>query len=165
MHHPDGASPERFETPIFKAMLTPYRSLGKNGFTILMAVLITCWMGVGLLFLSIGAWPIFGFLGLDVLAIYWAFRANYRAARVREEIALSRSSLDIRQYAPSGKLTAHRFNPFWTLFRVARKSDIGITDMRIESKDQDVVIGSFLNPEDRESFASAFGAALAQVRR
>ena len=165
MHHPDGAEPDRFETPIFEALLTPYRSLGRTGFTVLMTALIACWMFVGILFWSIGAWPIFGFFGLDVLLIYLAFRWNYRAARAREEISVSRAALHIRQYAPSGKMTAHRFNPFWTRFRVARKPDIGITDMRVESHDKHVAIGSFLNPDDREDFATAFRAALAEARR
>lgn len=165
MYHPDGAKPDRFDTPIFSALLTPYRSLGRNGFKLLMAALIACWLFVVLLFWSIGAWPIIGFFGLDVLAIYLAFRFNYRAARAREEISVSRSQLSIRQYAASGKLKAYRFNPFWTRFRVARKPDIGITDMRVESRDQAVAIGSFLNPDDRERFAHAFGAALVEARR
>jgi uncharacterized membrane protein len=157
MHHPDGAEPDRFETPIFEALLTPYRSLGRTGFTVLMAALIGFW--------SIGAWPIFGFFGLDVLLIYLAFRWNYRSARAREEISVSRAALHIRQYAPSGKMTAHQFNPFWTRFRVARKPDIGITNMSVESCDKHVAIGSFLNPDDRENFATAFRAALAEARR
>ncbi|MGN7959659.1 DUF2244 domain-containing protein [Brucella sp. 22210] len=165
MHHPDGAEPDRFETPIFEALLTPYRSLGRTGFTVLMAALIGCWLFVGTLFWSIGAWPIFGFFGLDVLLIYLAFRWNYRSARAREEISVSRAALHIRQYAPSGKMTAHQFNPFWTRFRVARKPDIGITNMSVESRDKHVAIGSFLNPDDRENFATAFRAALAEARR
>ena len=165
MHHPDGAEPDRFDTPIFEALLTPYRSLGRTGFHILMGALIGCWMFVGILFWSIGAWPIFGFFGLDVLLIYLAFRWNYRSARAREEITVSRSALHIRQFAASGKVTAHRFNPLWARFKVARKADIGITLMSVESRESRVTIGSFLSPDDRESFAMAFGAALAEVRR
>ena len=32
----------------------------------------------GVVFLLMGAWPVFGFFGLDVLLLYWAFRLNYR---------------------------------------------------------------------------------------
>ncbi len=78
---------------------------------------------------------------------------------------MSRSALHIRKYAASGKMTAHRFNPFWTRFKVARKPDIGITGMSVESRERSVAIGSFLTPDDRESFATAFGAALAEARR
>lgn len=165
MHHPDGAEPERFEIPIFEALLTPYRSLGRTGFYNLMSALTGCWMFVGILFWSIGAWPIFGFFGLDVLLIYLAFRWNYHAARAREEISVSRAALQVRKYAASGKMTTHHFNPFWARFKVARKPDIGITAMRIESRENSIVIGSFLNPDERESFATAFGAALAEARR
>src|SRR5690606_30663773 len=106
------------DEPIFRALLTPYRSLGPTGFRILMGVLIGIWLFVGILFWSLGAWPIFGFFGLDVLAIWLAFRWNYRAARAREEVEVSRTALDIRKVAPSGRMVAHRFNPFWTRFHV-----------------------------------------------
>ena len=165
MYHPDGADPDRFDKPIFEALLTPYRSLGRVGFAVLMGALITCWMFVGILFWSIGAWPIFGFFGIDVLLIYLAFRWNYHAARAREEISVSRSVLHIRKYTASGKVITHRFNPFWTRFKVARKPDIGIIGMSVESREASLTIGNFLSPDDRESFATAFGAALAEARR
>ncbi len=55
--------------PLFAARLTPYRSLGKKGFLIFMIVLSAICFGAGILFVMIGAWPVFGFLGLDVLLI------------------------------------------------------------------------------------------------
>lgn len=57
----------------------------------------------GLFFLSKGAWPIFGFFGLDVLALWIAFRVNYRAARAREEVSVSRTRLMIRKTSPRGR--------------------------------------------------------------
>lgn len=152
------------DAAIFTALLTPHRSLGTTGFTVLMGILCAIWLGMGALFLSIGAWPVFGFLGLDVLLIYLAFRWNYRAARAREEVRVSRTSLDIRKVAPSGRSEEHCFNPFWTRFRVARHEEIGITGMAVEGEGRRVAIGSFLNPDDRESFASAFGRALATAK-
>lgn len=152
------------DTPVFQALLTPYRSLSGRGFAILMGSLLLIWLSVGALFLKIGAWPIFGFFGLDVLAIYIAFRLNYRAARVREEVRLSRTSLDIRKVPPSGRAVEHHFNPFWTRFRISRHDEIDITDMAVEMRGESVSIGSFLNPDDRESFATAFGRALATAK-
>lgn len=165
MQHPDGANPDNFDRPIFSALLTPYRSLGRTGFRLLMSALILCWLFVCILFWSIGAWPIVGFFGLDVLAIYLAFRWNYRSANAREEISVSRSALHIRKYEPSGKMIAHEFHPFWSRFRIARKPEFGITSMHVESREKRVPIGGFLNPDDRESFATAFRDALAQARR
>lgn len=165
MHHPDGANPDAFDTPIFKALLTPYRSLGKTGFRVLMGGLISCWLFVCVLFWSIGAWPIIGFFGLDVLLIYLAFRWNYHTAKAREEISVSRAALHIRKFEPSGKLIEHEFHPFRARFTIARKPELGITSMHVESRPYRVLIGGFLNPDDRESFATAFGHALSEARR
>ena len=118
------------DEPFFRALLMPHRSLGRAGFAILMGALLAGWLATGAIFLSHGAWPVFGFLGLDVVAVYVAFMLNYRAARAREEVSVSRVALDIRKTAPSGRIEEHRFNPFWARFSVARHSEIGITAMR-----------------------------------
>ena len=153
------------DEPFFQALLTPHRSLGRTGFAVLMGALLFGWADTGAIFLSIGAWPVFGFFGLDVVLLYVAFRVNYRAARVREEVSVSRTSLDIRKTAPSGRVEAHRFNPFWTRFAIARHAEIGITGMAVEARGESVPIGGFLNPDDRESFATAFSGALAKAKR
>jgi uncharacterized membrane protein len=152
------------DEPFFRALLTPHRSLGRTGFTILMGTLIFGWLATGALFISQGAWPVFGFFGLDVLLVYVAFRLNYRAARAREEVSVSRTALDIKKIAPSGKTVQHRFNPFWARFSVARHEEIGITRMLVEAQGSSVCIGGFLNPDDRESFAAAFSRALATAK-
>ena len=152
------------DEPIFSALLTPYRSLGRTGFVVLMSVLGVIWLGTGLFFLSIGAWPVFGFFGLDMLAVYIAFRLNYRAARAREQVTVSRLALDIVKVAPSGRSEQHRFDTLWARFRIARHEEIGITGMAVEGQGKQVSIGSFLNPDDRESFATAFGRALATAK-
>ncbi|MDQ6436527.1 DUF2244 domain-containing protein [Mesorhizobium sp. LHD-90] len=152
------------DEPFFRALLTPHRSLGRKGFAILMGALLFGWLATGAFFLSHGAWPVFGFFGLDVLLVYGAFRLNYRAARAREEVSVSRTALDIKKTAPSGRSEAHRFNPFWTRFSVSRHDEIGITRMMVESREKAVSLGSFLNPDDRESFAAAFSLALARAK-
>jgi uncharacterized membrane protein len=153
------------DEPFFCALLTPHRSLGRTGFAILMGALLFGWLATGAIFLAHGAWPVFGFFGLDVLLVYGAFKLNYRAARAREEVSVSRTGLDIRKVAPSGKAEAHHFNPFWARFQVARHDLIGITDMAVEGQGRSVTIGGFLNPDDRESFATAFSGALARAKR
>lgn len=62
-------------------------------------------------------------------------------------------------------MTEHRFNPFWARFFVRRHSEIGIVSMLVAGEGKRTDIGSFLNPDDRESFAKAFRAALATVKQ
>ena len=152
------------EEPFFRALLTPHRSLGRTGFLVVMGAVLFGSAVTGAIFLAHGAWPVLGFCGLEVLALYVAFRLNYRAARAREEVSLSRIALDIRKTAPSGRTEEHRFNPFWACFSVARHDEIGITGMEVEAQGRHVPIGGFLNPDDRESFATAFSRALATAK-
>lgn len=153
------------DEPIFQALLTPHRSLGRTGIFIVLAVFAGLMTVPAFVFLSLGAWPVFGFFGLDFAAIGAAFWFNMRQARAREIVSVSRTSLVIDQIAPSGRALHHRFNPFRARFDVFRHSEIGITAMQVFGEGRAVRIGAFLNPDDRESFASAFGAALAMARR
>ncbi|MDI7860396.1 DUF2244 domain-containing protein [Rhizobiaceae bacterium n13] len=154
-----------FEQPVFAAELTPYRSLGRTGFCILAVV-----TGVALclnvvFFIVSGAWPIAMFFGLDFALLYGAFWLNYRSARAREIVTVSRKLLSIRKFSPSGRVVEHCFDPFWARFRVRRHEEIGITAMYVTGEGRRTDIGSFLNPDDRESFAAALTGALATVKR
>ncbi|MGA8397610.1 MAG: DUF2244 domain-containing protein, partial [Pseudolabrys sp.] len=77
------------EPTIFSATLTPHRSLNRVGFLILMLLFGSVSFITGILFLVVGAWPVLGFFGLDVLLLYWAFRLNYRHAKAYEQVIVT----------------------------------------------------------------------------
>ena len=85
------------ERPLFSAILTPHRSLGRRGFLALMLAIGCISFAAGLVFFIAGAWPVVGFLGFDVLLVYWAFRANYRAAGAYEEVTMTPTQLKLRR--------------------------------------------------------------------
>ena len=151
--------------PIFSAVLYPHRSLGRRGFVILMSIIAVICFAIGGFFFTIGAWPVVGFLGLDVLAIYIAFRVNYRDAKAFEEISISREEMRILKTSASGNSKTYTFNPIWTRFHIKRHDEIGIIRMEVLSRKMRLSIGDFLNPHDRESFAREFSAALATAKR
>lgn len=153
------------EAPVFEALLTPHRSLSRTGFVILMAIVVAATAFHGLVFAVAGAWPVAGFFVFDLVLLAGAFWLNYRAARAREMVSVSRTDLSIRKVAPSGRVRDYRFNPFWARFDIARHDEFGITGMRVSGEGRSTDVGSFLNPDDRESFAAAFAGALATVRR
>ncbi|WP_377291692.1 DUF2244 domain-containing protein [Rhizobium sp. SG2393] len=153
------------EVPVFQAELTPYRSLGRRGYTVFFAIAGALTAIHLFIFFGLGAWPIMVFFGLDFLLLYGAFWLSYRSARAREEVSLSRTDLSIRKISPAGRITEHRFVPFWTRFNVNRHTEIGIVSMWVSGQGRSTDIGSFLNADDRESFAKAFSGALATVKR
>lgn len=149
---------------IFSATLRPYRSLSRNGFMILMILFGgTCFL-MGFFYMMVGAWPVFGFLGLDVLLVYLAFRVNYNAAKSFEEIILRRDQLLIRRISARGQIREIAFNPFWTKLEVRRDEEGVVTAISVKAKGERASIGTFLNPDDKTTFARAFGAALSQAK-
>ena len=153
------------DEPLFEAVLSPHRSLGRTGFVILMTLTTVITLVHMIIFVRIGAWPVFAFFGLDLALLFGAFWLSYRSGRMREFIRLSRTDLNVRKVFPSGRSVDHRFNPFWTRFNIARHDEIGITDMQISSQGRQTDVGSFLNPDDKESFATAFQRALATIKK
>ena len=64
----DNNNPAASDDPkIFSAVITPHRSLGPKGFLIFMLCLGGLSFVSGVAFVVMGAWPVCGFFGLDVL--------------------------------------------------------------------------------------------------
>lgn len=147
----------------FSAVLTPHRSLGPRGFLVLMALVCIVSFGTGLMFLMLGAWPVMGFMGLDVALIYIAFQLNFRALRVYETVDLTPEELTVTRVPPSGKPSSWRFNPYWV--RLSLEPRVGrSTELSIDSHGKKLVFGSFLTDGEREEFAQALTTALSEAR-
>ena len=153
------------DKPVFEAELTPYRSLGMKGFKVFFLIAGLMSLVHIFVFTIMGAWPVVFFFGLDYLHLFGAFWLNYRAARAREEISVSRTDVRVRKFTPAGEMTELNFNPFWARFEIARHAEIGIVSMNLSDRRRATDIGMFLNRDDRESFATAFSRALATVKR
>ena len=153
------------EPPVFAAELTPHRSLGLKGFRILLLIAGLLSLVHIFVFVVIGAWPIVFLFGLDFLLLFGAFWLNYRSARAREEVSVSRTDVSVRKFTPTGRMTEHRFNTFWARFNISRHEEIGIVSMQISDRRRATDVGSFLNRDDRETFATALACALATVKR
>src|SRR5215475_8782531 len=153
------------EPALFSAVVTPHRSLSHAGFLIVMATVGGISFVAGLVFLLLGAWPVFGFFGLDVLLVYWAFRANYRAAAAFEEVTVTASELRVRKVSHRGKASEWSFNPLWVRLDRESHEEFGIEHLFLVSRGRRLPIASLLGPLEKESFADALGAALGEAKR
>lgn len=153
------------DLPVYETELVPHRSLGRKGFRILFALSGALSLVHVIFFMTVGAWPIMMFFGLDFVLLYGAFYLNYRAARAREQVSLSRMNLSIRKISPNGMVREARYNPFWTRLKVSRHPEIGITSLRVAGQGRETPLGEFLYPEAREKLASDLTRALATVKQ
>src|SRR6056297_490512 len=155
---------EQPNTPfLLDAVLSPHRSLAPRGFLILMGAVAAVSFATGLLFASMGAWPILGFFGLDVLLFYIAFRMSYRSGKLCEIVRVTRQQLTVRRVQPNGQQSVWSFEPAWARVELHRPEE---HDCRLEiaSGQRSLTLGAFLPPEERVAFAETLREALREAR-
>jgi len=150
--------------PLFSAKLTPHRSLGQRGYRVVIAVVALAATVPAVTFYSLGAWPILGFLGLDVALIAWAMWASLKDGKRYEQVTLWRDQLELKQVDGAGKESLVRFSPSLVKLVVDRDFNERTTALHLRTRDRDVVLGEFLNNDEKSSFAKAFGTALKRAR-
>src|ERR1700712_3125744 len=153
------------EPTLFSAIITPHRSLSGKGFLAVMALVGSLSFIGGMFFFLMGAWPVVGFLGLDVLLVYWAFRANYRAAAAFEEVVVTPSEIRLRRVSHRGEVAEWTLNPLWTKLDRETNEEFGLLKLFLVSRGRRFPVAGFLPPKERESFAAALSAALGEARR
>jgi uncharacterized membrane protein len=153
------------EPTIFSATLTPHRSLGRFGFVILMCMFGGVSFVAGMVFLIAGAWPVFGFFGLDVLLLWCAFRMSYRGAAAHEQVTVTPSELKVRKVDHRGLVAEWTLNPLWTRLDQDTHAEYGIERLFLVTRGRKLPIANFLGPAEKEGFAAALAAALGEAKR
>jgi len=162
-------SPQMMSDPadfhIFETRLHPHRSLTRQNFWMLIGFLALINLITSILFVIIGAWPVAGFLGLDVLLIYVAFRANFRAARAYEELCVTPLDVSVSRISERGARKEWHFNPNWVRLEREEMEEFGTQRLSLVSRGRKLEIGSFLGPDAKSDLANHLNLALAEARR
>jgi uncharacterized membrane protein len=146
--------------PIFAARLTPNRSASVKAINLVIALLAGISFLTGLGFMLIGAWPIMGFLGLEIVLLYLALRWNLLAAGRHETVTLTRETLTVERVDPWGIRSRESLEAYWAWVEFDGRRG----RLEIRSRGKGLVVGQFLSLEERADFADALRTALAQAR-
>ena len=157
-------SPDADDAAIFAARLFPRRSFTPAAARRLLASTFVASALFSLPFYLSGAWPIVGFLGLDVALLWLAFRASFRAARAYEDYRLTYLELEFARVSVRGARREWRFNPAWVTLD---RGDAGAAAQKLalRSGGRRHEIASFLGPDEKAAFAGDLTRALAEARR
>jgi uncharacterized membrane protein len=151
------------ESPYFSAILSPHRSLSFKGFKLLMAFFGILSLLIGGWFLMIGAWPVFGFFGLDVLLLYLAFRSNYKWGGVRETVNLTETDLEIVHHPLNGPERSWRFNPYWVQLRLLERRGRSSL-LQACSHGRALTFATFLSEDEKKELNHRLGIALHNLK-
>lgn len=153
------------EMPVFSATLRPNRPLDRLGTGLVVGCVALVATIASIPFIIAGAWPVGGMFGLDVAALYLAFRISARRAQAFEEVVLSRIELQFRKVSWRGAMQEWRFNPFWVRLRTQAHGEFGLVHLAVVERGREVAVGGCLGPREKQEFADAFSRALAEVKR
>lgn len=146
---------------ILDVVLRPHRSLSPAGFWVVMGILAGVSFSAGTVFWWLGAWPVIGFLGLDVALVYIAFRASYARAHEYERLQLTGRRLTIERVDHWGKVERIDLEPYWLRVEL----DPGRQNrLLLISHGRAVAVGTFLAPAEKAKVADMLRAALAAAR-
>lgn len=161
------ASPEFESDPrdaiLFETILTPHRSLSAVGFLAVMAAVIGLSAAIGIGFTLAGAWPVIGFLGIDLVVVFYAFRINYRSASQRERVRLSNRELEVVRFDGGTQVSRAVLQPYWaqvTLEPLPQRR----SKLIIRSHGRALELGSFLGQEEKTALATTLLNALSRLR-
>ncbi len=158
---------DQSETPrrlLFRAHLQPHRSLSQRDFRRMMLAVTAFSLTVSTVAFLHGAWPIFGFMGLDIALVYFLFRISYTRARVSEVLELDEQMLIVERTDPKGRRRSWRLQPAWLKVELSEPI-LPQTPVVLRSHGKSLGVGVFLHPDQRREVARDLRGALDRWRR
>lgn len=151
-------------TVYLDAVLEPPRSLSMRGFNRVMMLLGGLSVFSGMIFLALGAWPVVGFLGLEILALWLVFRWSFRSQTARTYVRVTADAVDVRKVDGWGRERSARLSSYFARVEFDRNAS-GRNALRLATSARAYYIGEYLTPRERESFARRLSQAISDARR
>jgi uncharacterized membrane protein len=151
------------DLPLFEAELVPHRSLSPRGIYLVLGFLGTVSFSVTLLFWYLGAWPIAGFNGGEMLLAAALLRTHARSRRVRELLSLSEGGLRIVRYDINGGRSEVFLPAGWLNIDLVEKPG-RVPGMFLTAPGQREEVARALGEPQKRDFAEALRGALHQLR-
>lgn len=141
------------------AVITVNRSLSPGGFKVLFGAVVSANVLFAIFLFVLGAWPAPIFLGIDVLLVWLAFRASFRAAERAERVRVSAEAVEV----------LHAERTVWrspTAFTRVDVEDRGENDRRVRLRlsGRSLTVARALSPPERRQFAIALQDAIRAAR-
>lgn len=149
--------------PTFVITLWPYRSLSQKGFKILMICLGSLMSLIALVFFLLGAWPVIGFLGAEIVIVWLAFKINYRAGQIIERVEISAQRVQVTRINWRGNQTHLCLESPWVRAELQQTPDQR-PKLYLRAHAKKMEIGAFMPPVEKSGLAKALNQTLAQAR-
>lgn len=145
------------------AVIRQNASMTPLGLKVVLGVLMAFSVVFSIFLFVIGAWPAPFFLGLDVVLVWLAFRASFRAAERQERVRVSADQVEVWLESEKGQRTV------WTSPTAFTGLDIEAfgqddTKVRLRLHRKRYLVGRALSPGERADLGRALDKAIRAAR-
>jgi uncharacterized membrane protein len=146
------------------ASIRPNKALSERGLTVVMLALMSISFVAGVSFLLIGAWPVVGFFGLDIILVWWALRHTARRLdKQHETVTILSEMIHVSRTDARGAVRHWTVSPAFARVSVEEKEDFP-PEVSLICGGQGLSLGAALAPSERRDLARAMEQAIWKAR-
>ncbi len=143
-------------------IIKPHQSLSHSGFIVVMLTVGIITLGLSIFFLYLGAWPVLGFLGLDLALLWFAFKMNSRSLKIVEKVCINDRQVMVTRESAQGK-ECWMFNSYWLNVSIKYEAR-GKGHIQLSSHGFSINIARYLTINERHGLAEKIRSALIDSR-
>lgn len=147
------------ESFLFEAVIVPHRSLGARGLRWVAGVILALSGAVSVGFWYLGAWPVVGFAGAEVLLALWLLRRHAAGAHETEVLVLSEAGLHVVRIDRGGRRSEQLVDSGWLRAELEERPGRGPA-LLLKSRGRRIEVGAALGEAEKRNLAAALDGAL-----
>ena len=145
--------------PAFETIIVPHRSLSPRGVRRLIGAICAACGITALGFVALGAWPVAGFTGIEIVLAALLLRLNAAGARASEMVILDGAGLRIVRTDRRGGRTERCLPASWLAVRLQDRPG-RVPALLLTAHGQREEVGASLGEVEKRDLAAALQAAV-----
>ena len=134
----------------------PNNSLSPKGFVLLMIFITIPCIFIGVMFLYMGAWPVLGFMGLEIALIFIFFKILFHKNSFYEHIILDKNKFNISYNHNKKTINTIVLEPTWLQVKINHTNK----SLAITTHGKTIELGKCLALEEKIKLAEAIRKGL-----
>lgn len=152
------------EPVLFEAITTPSPGLSGPGARLVAGGIIGALTAIGVLFASLGAWPVIGFVGAEAALVLALFALHRRTTRRAVEILrVVDGRVTVSRTDWRGRQESFSLDAYWTR-PVMQERPGRVSALLLRHRETNIEVGLLLGEEQKRDMAQALAEALRRYR-
>ena len=161
LRHQEGTS--QTNGTLLEAYLSPSVAIKLSAVRWILSLFGCVCVLVGVTFALIGAQPVLGFMGIEIVLLFAVYQFCVRNSRMAEQIILSGQSLLFRRIDRYGNISITNLEPLWLRIEIGGAKGV-FRHIVLASKGRTYNVGVFLTPEEKVVLLNTLQRALMKLR-